>query len=430
MKVLKYSLGVILSGFMFSGCVGQPSIAEIDDNEAFKYIKQYEAEYQQLKANSPKAEMPVKWIQAANKKEPCKLYVGYNPNDDRTLKDGYKIFWDGNCKNGYASGLGREFERGFLTNLDAIALYNGEEKKPEYFIQKDNLKNITREGDINNGNFQEIEIKDDVINYAYGHKARNNTYIDLAILSSTSFKKVMYLKKYSNFYYLIEDFSNDKFNSSNTNYNTHDAKGKGNGFSFSVGKDNIRYSGEVINNQLVRRVKLPQSYHIHMDNILSEIESAGKVAKDAQEKALMVKKQYKYTICKDNIKVDFIDNNEYKAICNEEKEAELKKKIDAQKEQQQNEQRLIQAREAEAAAAQAQVQAIQEANKQRAKAAEKADNQRAIQNLSNSIDNINKQNQNMYNNTMNIMNNNNQQNNSDKKYNYIHQMAPNLYYVK
>ena len=54
------------------------------------------------------------------------------------------------------------------------------------------------------------------------------------------------------------------------------------------------------------------------------------VAINAQQKALMVKQQYKDKICKENVKVDFIDNNEYKAICNENQTiAQLKTKIDA-----------------------------------------------------------------------------------------------------
>lgn len=334
--------------------------------------------------------MPVKWIQAANKKENCKLFVGYNPNDDRTLKDGYKIFWDGECKNGYAYGLGREFEKVFLTNLEAIALYSGGEKKPEYFIKKDNLANVTQEGDINNGNYVLITIKDDGmnfdVNYQYGHFPRGITDIGYRIYSNPFSPIVRYIKGFNNFGYMIDDISNDEFNQSNYNYNTIDAKSKQlNGFGFSAAKNNVRYDGETINGQLTRRVILPQSYVNYVSNIFNEIKNAGQVAIDAQKKALMVKQQYKDIICKDSVKVDFMDNNEYKAICNEDKKlAELKKKMDIKlaqieqqkqaKRQQQNEQRLIQAREAEANAAM-----------RKAKAAEDANFNQSIQNFNNNM---------------------------------------------
>jgi hypothetical protein len=378
MSFSKFSLLGVLTSVAFLGCTGQPYIPQIDDTEAFSHVKKYEAEYQQIKSNTPNTEMPIKWVQAANKKEHCKLFVGYNPNDDRTLKDGYKIFWDGNCKNGYAYGLGREFEKGFLTNIEAIALYSGEEKEPQYFIEKDNLTNIIIEGDINNRNVVKRTISDDGMNfdiwYQYGLLRKKPTDVGLYINSNPFLDQITYVKEYSNFAYIISDFSNDEFNENNYNYNMIEQKtSQSNGFGFSVGKNNIRYSGEQINGQLIRRIELPQSYLNHVGNIFNEVKNAGQLAIDAQKKALMVKQQYKDRICKDNVKVDFIDNNEYKAICNEnEKIAQLKTKIDAKlaqieqqkqiKRQQQNQQRLIQARETEAAAAQAQVAAQQQAN--------------------------------------------------------------------
>lgn len=391
---MKYILGLSITSFMFSGCTGQyqPSIPQIDDNEAFKYIKQYEAEYQQLKSNSPKVEILVKWIQAVNKKEPCKLYVGYNPDDDRTLKDGYKIYWDGSCKNGYASGLGREFERGFLTNIEAIALYNGEEKKPEYFIQKDNLTNITIEGNLNNGNYVKTTIVDDGINfdiiYKYGHFQRGTFDTNFITTSEPFNNSIEYMKIFYNYAYVIEDNSNNEFSEYKYTYGIKVLKTEQpqyDGFGFIVRKNNVREDGEIKNGQLVRNLKLPLSYRQHMVDTINEIKNAGEIALEAQKKSLMVKQQYKDTICKDNVKVNFIDNKDYKAICNEsEKIAQLKIKMDAKlaqieqqkqiKSQQQNNQRLIQAREAEAVAAQ-----------MNAKAAQEQVNQQSLQDLRNNL---------------------------------------------
>lgn len=379
MQIKLKQTGIMVCGaLLFSACTGQPSITKIDENEAFKYVKQYETEYQQIKSNAANTAMPVKWIQAANKTETCKMFVGYNPNDDRTQKDGYKIFWDGKCKNGYAYGLGREMERGFLTNLDAIALYSGEEKEPEYFIQKDNLAHISMEGDVNNGNYVRTSIKDDGMNfdiwYQYGHFANKPADIGLFINSNPFSDQVTYIKSYPNFGYVIGDVSNDEFDQNKYNYNLIDGKSKqANGFGFSVAKTNIRYAGEKNNGQMVRRVYLPQNYLNHLTSVFSEIKNAGQIAIDAQKKALMVKQQYKETICKDSVKVDFIDNKEYKAICNEnEQVAILKEKMDKRlaqiekekevKRGQMNQQRLIQAREAEAAAAQRQADAAETAN--------------------------------------------------------------------
>ncbi|MDX9900796.1 MAG: hypothetical protein RBT22_04770 [Aliarcobacter sp.] len=408
MQIFKYSLVGVLGTFIFTGCTG--SIVQIDDTEAFSYIKKYEAEYQQIKSNTQNMKMPVKWIQAVNKKEPCKLFIGYNPNDDRTLKDGYKIFWDGECKNGYAYGLGREFERGFLTNFDAIALYSGVEKEPEYFIQKNNLSNITMEGDINNGNYVKTNIKDDGLNfdiiYQYGHFRVSPSDIETSKIINQFEDDIYYIKKYNNFHYGIGVLSSDEFLLRYNFYINDEKTNQINGFTFSIGKDNNRYSREFVNGQLIRYVELPQSYLNHLSNVHIEIENAGQIALDAQKKALMVKQQYKDTICKDSIKVDFIDNNEYKAICNEnEKLTQLKAKMDAklaqieqQKQVKRQQQRLIQAQ-------QAQVVAQQRAN-----------TNQSLQNLSNTLDSINRNNQ------MQQLNNNLMMNNlMPKRYDvYVH----------
>ena len=363
---------------LFSACTGQPSIAKIDENEAFKYIKQYEAEYQQIKLHSKNIKKTVKWIQAANKTKPCKLFVGYNPNNDRTLKDGYKIFWDGKCKNGYAYGLGREMERGFLTSLDAIAVYSGERKEPKYFIQKNNLSHISIEGDINNGNYVVTTINDDGlkfnIQYRFGHFANKPTDISLFIFGSPFSDTRRYLKIYPNFAYLIDDNSNNEFSATKFIFRIVNNKTmQENGFGFAIGKNNVRYSGEIKNGHLVRRVYLPQNYLNYLVSVFNEIRNAAKIALNAQRKALMVKEQYKKNICKDSVKINFIDNKEYKAICNEKKQnAILKEKIDKRlaqieqwkeaKRKQINQQRLIQAREVEAAAAQRQADAAEMAN--------------------------------------------------------------------
>ena len=322
--------------------------------------------------------MPTKWIQAANKTEPCKMYIGYNPINDRTLKAGYKIFWDGKCKNGYAYGLGREMERGFLVNTDAIALYSGQKKRPEYFIQTDNLRHISMEGDINNGNYVKTTVKDDGLKfniwYQYGHFSTKPSDISLFINSSPFSDQLTYVKAYPNFSYFIGDFSNDEFTQDQYHFNIVDGKSKQlNGFIFTTAKDHRAMAAEAKNGRIIRRVSLPKAYVNYMYNILNEIKRAGQTAIDAQRKSLTIKQQYKDRICMKDIVVDFIDNKDYKAICNEKEQlAILKDKMEKKlaqiekqkqlKREQLNTQRIIKAREIEAMAAQRQAAAAEEAN--------------------------------------------------------------------
>lgn len=401
MKIIKIML-VILGSYVLVGCSSQPSIPKISEEEVLKYEKPYMDEYLKLKNILLKED--VKWIQATNKKEGCKLFVGYNPNDDRTKKIDYKIYWDGECRNGYAYGLGREFEKGLLTNIEAIAVYNEEGKKPEYYYQNYKLNNMTAEGDINNGYIVQTIITDDGMNFDI--KFRNmyqdeKNKIVYFIENSPLNDNIGFLKGYPNFTYMIADFTNNEFDNRKYQFGIKDSKSsKFVGFGVVLYKNGELAGGEMQNGILVRKVDLPQSYIQKINSIFSEIKDEMKNIKTAQQKASMVKVQYKNKICQENIKVDFMDNDEYKAICKEEKIfTKIKIKIDEKlvqieqqkhiKRQQQNEQKLIQARDAESMAAQ-----------RRASAAEEANNQAGWQNLNQSIQNMN------YNNQMQQLNNN------------------------
>ena len=149
--------------------------------------------------------------------------------------------------------------------------------------------------------------------------------------------------------------------------------GKPNGFGFSTPKTGATASGEDINGTTIRRVILPTSYYTRISQVTNEINEAGKKAINAQKYALKVKKQYMNKICKKSVSVNFINNDEYKKICNEsEYYATLKEKMDVklakvnkqkqQKIEQQNQQKLINAQANQARAAARSASAAEKAN--------------------------------------------------------------------
>lgn len=364
--VYKNSYLIVMVIVLLSSCT---SIPTVDENEAFKYERKYLAEYEQLKNNTYDL-LLVKWIQPTNKKISCKVYVGTTSIEgDRTLDDNYKIYWDGGCKNGYASGLGREFKRGTILNMDSLAIYQGKQQKPQYFIQTYHLDNQTLEGNLNNGYFVRTVINEDSfnfnINYWSGFFGSDKKPYSLITHSSPFSDNSTYLKKYLNFSYLIHDMSKNEFEKKDYQFNMlHN--GKVNGFGFSTPKVGATVSGEKINGNIVRKVNLPDSYFTKISQVINEVKKAGQKAINAQKHALKVKKQYMNKICKKTVSVNFIDNNEYKKICNEsEYYTNLKEKIDVklaqineqkqQKRERLNQQKLINAQVRQA-------NAIEEAN--------------------------------------------------------------------
>ena len=319
--VLRYNFILMIMFVLISGCASSGSrLPVISDSEAFKYEKEYLAEYESLKNNflNPKI---IKWVQPSNKKVPCKVYSGVSRNNDITLGENFKMFWDGDCRDGYAYGLGMEFLRDTVSNIDALAIYQRSSAEPQYFILKFNLDNRTQEGDINNGYYVETIITDEKfnfnINYVSGFMGSPSQPFRLVTYSSPFEDNIVYQKQYPNFAYELFDFSNNEFEDRKFQFGMHDKNNTQQGFGFTTLKSGQIGSGETINGKAIRRVQLPDSYFTNIGQILNEVTQATQKAKDAQKKALRVKKQYINKICKDSVYVTFIDNSEYKAICNE-----------------------------------------------------------------------------------------------------------------
>lgn len=390
MKILKYGL-LVSSMYFFSGCVGQPSIAKLDDAEAFKYEKSYQNQYEQIKTEMAKYKASYQWVQPKNKNEACKIYsIG-----DKSSKPGYELFWDGECKDGYAYGLGREIENSLYNSNETIAFFqNG--KAVEYCSQYDKLKGQTVDGECSYGYeksnlfvITNINEKNGDINIEYQFGSNGSVSTPKMFMITSPFSDITrYFKSYPNFTYAVDDTSKERSISKLMFYIYNERK-MHNGYEIMVKNDNQHIAFEMNNNRRTRFVDLSNEYIKSRYAILDEVRNNATLAMDAQQKALFIKEKYKNVICKESVKVDFMDNKEYKAICEEDKKiSELKSKIDAklarlgrEKElqlAQENEQRLIQAREAEAAAAQ-----------RRAAAAEEANNQAAWDSVNRSIQNMN-----------------------------------------
>ncbi|MDR3346617.1 MAG: hypothetical protein LBS73_05535 [Campylobacteraceae bacterium] len=424
-KSVKLFILVPLVGLFFAGCVDtRPLLPQINETEAFSYEKIYEQEYEEIKNSFPKT--VVKWIQPANKKEACKIYVGFFEGYDRTLKDDFKVYWDGECKGGYADGLGREFEETKLTLLEQIGFYkNG--MAEDYCIQKNDsgidIRTIEGEcvyGDNKPSYGVETRIKENPkdfsldISYIYGQlNARYGP--TLVTIVSPFMDKIGRIKSYPNYSYSITDSRNDEFDNINLLFEIQvikDNQWKPNGFKFIIYKNDVLRGVELIDCIYKRDVALPQAYAKHWDEISNEILTAGNKALAAQEQTFIIKKKYIEKICKKSVKVTFMDNDKYRAICNEREEfarinAKIEEqigKINIQKQQlraQKIQQQEMQMRQMEVAAQQQQALAAQ----QQAYAADQANNIQRQRNSMMWFDNFQKnmQMQNLNNNLNNLI---------------------------
>lgn len=388
-------LSLILFNFNASAESSSPIISE---EEANKYEIAYLKEYEELKKSVQ--EPTVKWIQPKNKKEACKVYVGIDSKDDHTLKDSYALYWDGDCKDGYAYGLGREMEYRDYSYHYQIGIYkNG--MPEDYCVNINEAEGITIEGTCNYSKekpdyrvYTKIKENEKDLELTYQYGSFNDVMNPYFLVASSPFlDKKKFIKAYPNFKYSITDFSNDEFESRKYQFEMTNKNNRTYGYSSSVYKNNKTFSGETIDGKRVRQVELDKKYTERYYDLLLEIQQEADKALSAQEKAIIIKTKYKMKICKDKIKVTFIDNDEYKSICEEDKKfgqlrVKINEKLDRlnlakqQKRQQLNEDKIRQAQQNTANKTEALAQ-------QRAAIAEEALEEQRRANLNQGFQNLN-----------------------------------------
>ena len=330
-----------------SGCAS--TLSQIDAVEADKYINKYMQEESKLmKANSPAIRYKA-WVQAKNKKIKCKVYFQFsNKKETLVLKNKqFKVYWDGECKGGYAYGLGREFvtwptQIGYSHRTESLANYKIIAKKPEYFVNTYYSKDLTERDDgtltsiITEEGSEEYYARKTIVSDSRNINIEtqagyfgNKNKPQLFSYSSPFEDDVIFYKKYKKFSFVVTLSSMNEFSWADFSGGTIDDSGNQNGYFSFIDKNNRLGYLEVQDGRFVRYVKAPQKVYNRYTAIKNEIEEAVNRANRFKERSLQFKKQYTNKICKNNITVNFIHNDKYKNICSEELSAELQHQYDS-----------------------------------------------------------------------------------------------------
>lgn len=203
-----------------------------------------------------------------NKKQPCKVYVGYG-QEDPTQDESFKLYWDGQCKNGYAHGLGREFNMADLTNMWQIAIYRKGQPK-NYAVMYDILHEVTLEGEYNydESNYQVrryVNNKNNDISVSYNIGEFGEKEPDTIIQTSPFWNNSMrYLKAYPNFRYEYIDATKNDEAKIDFSFTIFDINSKKNGWAIEKPKNKDIIYGEYVG-------KSDQISNIYQANIKNKI---------------------------------------------------------------------------------------------------------------------------------------------------------------
>ncbi|GLQ33000.1 hypothetical protein [Litoribrevibacter albus] len=303
------------------------------NNDGLAKIKEIEEKLLSEHSNNTNvsaSKQPV-FRQAKNKKVECKVYThGF---DNPTYKGtNLEFFWDGECKDGYAYGLGREFVKSASLNSWSLAVYK--DKHPVYYSNLDLTQNKLSEGIIDTKSdsitymvVTTITESDNDINLTSqsGSMDKKNQET-LTLMRSPFHTNYAIYKAYTNFQYVYQNYEFDT-SSSLKQAIWMENQGIKNGWSIGLSKnDNALLTGLNVNNSFTP-ITLPNHYINKADTIVKDAMASHQKALIAQKKSQSIMSEYKNKICLDSVTVDFMSLAEYKDICNESKTQEQARKI-------------------------------------------------------------------------------------------------------
>ncbi len=109
----------LLTIFIVSGCASSgPSFPKLTHEEAASFEKSLSEKHAAL---TPRPDPEKLYVQPTNKREECKLPT----SAEQLQRRNFKAYWDGECKNGHAFGLGRDIAISDTHHVEEITIYNG-----------------------------------------------------------------------------------------------------------------------------------------------------------------------------------------------------------------------------------------------------------------------------------------------------------------
>lgn len=314
MKFYRFS-SLFVSAILLMGCVKTSQYRKVSQEEAFSFIQARER-----KSTTPPQESKPLYIQPVNKSEPCKL----GTSQDQLDRNNFRAYWDGQCKDGFAYGLGRDIAISDTHHQEEITIYrdNGE-MIDSPAVGYDFVHNMVVYRFVGNKQSTSTYFKETIskeqgdlnVSYDLGKVFDNG---DANEVSWSPFNSIKYFLNYrGNVIYRLTKDENPKINTDPISvFETIDNNtGVAGGFAaakFSNGQ-NMNYKLE--NGQVVEYVVLPQEYFSMIKMKYQEIEKAQMQASEDIEKAKRMEKEYLYLACNGKHQIQGLEREISNKIC-------------------------------------------------------------------------------------------------------------------
>jgi hypothetical protein len=295
------------ANFIFPSCIlilaGCSSLPSVPSKDAGDFISAISA------PSVTRIEKIEEWLQPVNKEEACLLIFWANDGEKWWGGPNEKILWDGECRDGYAYGLGREFYEGSGGLISTLVEYKGGRAPPVNYYQANYDGNYYTLGEKAGVRFEIYQTSP--ISYAamrFSGSSGENSYVVIDNIHGDSYA----IKKFVSGYKVVF---------SGYGHPASPLKSK-----VAVLKDGVpvKYVIDSFRNGVVNHadvsgtpklVKLPENYLDFLGmtyrEILFNVERGQAVAQEAD----LAINRYKRRVCAGDVVFEGIDSKIYGKIC-------------------------------------------------------------------------------------------------------------------
>ncbi len=305
---------------LLTGCGSMPQktsqFRKVQSDEAFSFIRA-----QTSQRTMPPQEQKPLYIQPVNKSEPCKL----PSSQDQLNRNNFRGFWDGQCKNGFAFGLGRDISISDTHHVEEITIYGDDGKIIDSpVVNYDFVHNMAAYRFIRNQALENVffheKIKNELGNFSISYELGLTNGVGDGQITywSPLSPEVTYINIKNNVVYrYMENKLAGIANSTNPvmlSQTLEKSSGMAGGFGIVLyANGQARHFKE--GSSQPELVILPQEYTSEISMRYQEIvNTQTKISKDI-EKAKIMEKEYLYLACNGTHKIYNLDKNIANKIC-------------------------------------------------------------------------------------------------------------------
>lgn len=264
------------------------------------------------------------FTQPVNKTEPCKLPTSQDQLDRRN----FRAYWDGDCKNGFAYGLGRDIAISDTHHFEEITIHDGADKfninRP--YVWYDFVNNTTYYGmsgksyPAESGMYRRINNTQESFGIEDSSGLTDESGNSLVLVTSPFNPLRYYRNQHGNVEYRLTDYTGipGASNTASSVIEIFDRKSRVAGgvriLQFKNGTvehQKLDSGGQIVEPLVV----IPQEYINHLQSKIMEIQEAIAIASISVQKAQQMEREYLYMACNGKHSIKGLDHETATKIC-------------------------------------------------------------------------------------------------------------------